>query len=91
MGRENGGGGGSGGLSGSDFAGLGLQFAISVLLFLYVGNRVDLWLGTRPVFLIAGVFLGAGAAFYSMYRKVSAAQRASRPGPRAGGDGGGGE
>jgi F0F1-type ATP synthase assembly protein I len=27
------------------------------------------------LFTIAGVFIGAGAAFYNMYRKVTAAQR----------------
>ena len=28
------------------------------------------------IFLIAGVFLGGGAAFYNMYRKLTAAQKA---------------
>jgi F0F1-type ATP synthase assembly protein I len=27
------------------------------------------------LFTIVGVFIGAGAAFYSMYRKISAAQK----------------
>jgi len=27
------------------------------------------------LFTIAGVFIGAGAAFYNMYRKISAAQK----------------
>lgn len=58
------------------FAGAGLQFAISLVLFLLLGQWIDRKLGTSPVFLIAGVFIGGGAAFYSMYRKLSAAQKA---------------
>jgi F0F1-type ATP synthase assembly protein I len=60
----------------SSFAGAGLQFAISLVLFLFLGRWIDSKLGTSPVFLIAGVFIGGGAAFYSMYRKLTAAQKA---------------
>ena len=56
------------------YAGLGLQFAASILLFLYVGQWLDRRFGTAPVFLLLGVFLGAGGSFYSMYRKLMAAQ-----------------
>lgn len=61
--------------SASEFAGIGLQFAAAVVLFLLVGQWLDRKLGTSPVFVIVGVFVGASAAFYSMYRKISAAQR----------------
>jgi len=64
-----------GGLSGADFAGVGLQFAVAIVIFLFVGQWVDEKLGTSGLFTIAGVFIGAGAAFYLMYRKISAAQR----------------
>jgi F0F1-type ATP synthase assembly protein I len=63
------------GLSGGDFAGLGIQFAAAIIVFLFAGQWVDDRLGTNGLFAIAGVFLGAGAAFYSMYRKIAAAQR----------------
>ena len=62
--------------SASDFAGIGLQFAASILLFVYAGQWLDRRLGTGPWFLIIGVFLGAGGAFYSMYRKLMASQKA---------------
>lgn len=58
------------------FAGVGLQFAISIVLFLFVGQWADRKLGTSPVLLLAGVFIGGGAAFYSMYRRLTAAQKA---------------
>jgi F0F1-type ATP synthase assembly protein I len=59
-----------------EFAGVGIQFAASILLFLYVGKWVDSKLGTAPWCLIAGVFVGAGAGFYSMYRKLMRPPRA---------------
>lgn len=60
--------------SASDFAGIGLQFAVSIVLFVFAGQWLDRRLGTGPIFLIAGAFLGAGGSFYSMYRKLMAAQ-----------------
>jgi ATP synthase protein I len=69
--------------SASDFAGIGLQFAASILLFVYAGQWLDRRLGTGPWFLIIGVFLGAGGAFYSMYRKLMAAQKDQGSGPDA--------
>ena len=57
------------------YAGFGLQFVIALLVFLYLGQWVDKKLGTEPAFLMIGVFVGAGGAFYSMYRKLTAAQR----------------
>jgi F0F1-type ATP synthase assembly protein I len=59
----------------AQFTGLGLQFVLSLLLFLYLGKWVDGKLGTSPLFLILGVFTGAGAAFYSMYRKLKRLER----------------
>jgi F0F1-type ATP synthase assembly protein I len=63
------------GLSGGEFAGVGIQFVFAILVFLYAGQWLDNRLGTNGLFTIAGVFIGAGAAFYSMYRKISAAQK----------------
>jgi F0F1-type ATP synthase assembly protein I len=56
-------------------AGMGLQFAISILLFLLAGQWIDRKLGTAPLFLMLFVFLGAGGSFYSIYRKLMAQQR----------------
>ena len=63
------------GLSGADFAGVGLQFAVAIIAFLFAGQWLDNRLDTRPVFTIAGVFVGSGGAFYNMYRKITAAQK----------------
>jgi F0F1-type ATP synthase assembly protein I len=62
-------------LPGADFAGVGIQFAFAIIVFLFAGQWVDKRLGTNGLFTIAGVFVGGGAAFYNMYRKITAAQR----------------
>ena len=59
-------------------AGMGLQFAISVLLFLLAGQWLDRKLGTEPLFLILFVFVGAGASFYSIYHKLVEQQKRER-------------
>ena len=56
-------------------AGAGIQFAVSIVVFLYLGQWLDRRLGTAPVFLLGCVFVGAAASFYSMYRQLMAAQR----------------
>jgi hypothetical protein len=54
----------------SGLAGMGVQFVAAILLFLFAGKWLDSKLGTSPWLLIAGVFIGAGASMYSMYRRV---------------------
>lgn len=54
------------------YAGVGLQFAVSIVVFLYAGQWVDRRFGTAPWGVLAGVFVGASAAFYSIYRRLMA-------------------
>jgi F0F1-type ATP synthase assembly protein I len=79
------------GLSGAEFAGVGIQFAVAIILFLFAGQWLDNRLGTNGILTIVAVFVGAAAAFYNMYRRISAAQRrddAEREARRQGKDGG---
>ena len=69
--------GGASGPSPATFAGAGVQFVVSILLFLYLGKWLDGKLGTAPWLLMAGVFVGAAAGFYSFYVKIMAASRRS--------------
>ena len=55
-----------------------MQFFAAILLFVYVGNWLDRRLGTAPLFLLGGVLVGGGGAFYSGYRRLTAAQREPR-------------
>jgi F0F1-type ATP synthase assembly protein I len=64
-----------GALSGTEFAGIGVQFALTILVFVFVGVWLDRRLGTSPWLLLICVFAGATGGFFSMYRKVTAAQR----------------
>ena len=56
----------------SSYAGAGLQFAVSLVVFVLVGDWLDRKFGTTPLFLLLGVFGGGAASFYSMYRKLMA-------------------
>jgi ATP synthase protein I len=63
-----------GGVTAGDFAGVGLQLAICIIGGLYLGQWLDRKFGTAPWLLFVGVFGGFAAGFYSMYRKLMAAQ-----------------
>jgi F0F1-type ATP synthase assembly protein I len=54
----------------SSLAGLGFQFLVAILLFLFIGKWLDSRLGTSPWLLILGVVVGATASTVSMYRRV---------------------
>jgi F0F1-type ATP synthase assembly protein I len=54
----------------SSLAGMGVQFLIAILLFLFIGKWLDSRLGTSPWLLILGVFGGATASTVAMYRRV---------------------
>ncbi len=58
------------GTSAAAYAGLGLQFALAILLFTFAGQWLDRRLGTEPWLLLVGVFTGAGGGFYSIYRRL---------------------
>ena len=49
------------------YMGHGLAWALSVLFFLAVGAWVDSKIGTAPVLMVLGSFVGAGAGFFSLY------------------------
>ena len=77
-------------MSGGEFAGLGLAFAAAILVFTLAGWWLDRRLRTSPGLTIVGVFTGAGGGFYSMVRKVGAAQRRDAEHRRGGTKPGGG-
>ena len=54
---------------------LGLTWAASTALFLYLGSLVDGWLTTKPVFTLIGAFIGAAAGFYYLYSQMMAGMR----------------
>jgi F0F1-type ATP synthase assembly protein I len=62
-------------VGGAEFAGIGVQFGLTILVFAFAGVWLDRRFGTSPWLLLICVFTGAGGAFYSMYRRVTATQR----------------
>ncbi len=62
-------------LGGNDFAGAGIQFAVAIVVFILLGSWVDKHYGTGPIGILAGLAIGGGGGFYSMYRKISAWQK----------------
>jgi ATP synthase protein I len=64
--------------SGAEYAGAGLQLALTLVAFMFLGIWLDKRLGSSPWFVLICVFVGAGAGFYSLYRRLmSSAKRDS--------------
>jgi ATP synthase protein I len=70
-----------------EFAGIGVQFALTILVFVFAGVWLDRRLGTSPWLLLVFVFLGAGGGMYSMYRSLTRRADDGRSGDRSGGAG----
>jgi hypothetical protein len=66
-----------------EYAGVGLQFAFTIVVFMFAGMWIDRALGTSPWLLMLFVFGGAAAGFYAIYRKLTAAQRRAEEARRA--------
>jgi F0F1-type ATP synthase assembly protein I len=50
--------------------GIGLTWAASTGLFLYLGSLVDRRLGSAPWLTLIGAFIGAAAGFWYMYHHL---------------------
>lgn len=64
--------------SGAEFAGIGLQMGMTIVVFVFGGIWLDNHLHTSPWFVIVCTFAGAFGGFYSIYRRVMASQRRNR-------------
>ncbi len=58
------------GVSGSEFAGLGIQFGVVVVLSAFAGVWLDKRLGTSPLFVLVLVLVGSAGGFWSMVRRL---------------------
>jgi ATP synthase protein I len=59
------------GPGGMRYAGLGVQLAASVLLFLWIGQWADRKLGTGGLLTVLAVFLGFGGTMYWLVRSLN--------------------
>jgi len=62
----------------SSLAGMGVQFLVAILLFLFIGKWLDSRLGTSPWLLILGVVSGATASTVAMYRRVFPSDKSNK-------------
>jgi ATP synthase protein I len=53
------------------YAGLGVQLAVSILVFVLVGQWLDRKLGTGGIVTIVAAFLGFGGTMYSLVRSLN--------------------
>ncbi|MFT5049132.1 MAG: ATP synthase protein I [Chlamydiales bacterium] len=56
-------------------SGIGMQFALTIVLMAFAGHWLDRRLGTLPLFLILGVLLGFLGGTISMIKRVSPTER----------------
>lgn len=56
---------------------MGFDLAISVVVGLYLGYRLDAWLGSEPVGLFLGVFGGLVGAVLRLMKYLRAIQQSS--------------
>jgi len=49
---------------------LGLQLAITIFIFVYIGYRLDLRYDKSPVFLSLGTIVGMAVGFYHMMKEL---------------------
>lgn len=47
-----------------------LRFGITIIIFVFIGFKLDEFLNIKPVFLIFFTFFGAAGAFYSLYKSL---------------------
>lgn len=59
------------GLSGSEFAGIGVQFAVTIVVFAFAGIWLDGRLGTSPWLVLVMVLGGGALGFWSLVRRAS--------------------
>lgn len=53
------------------FAGLGVQMAASILVFVFLGLWLDGKAGTEPLFTILGAFIGFGGTMWTLIRALN--------------------
>ena len=47
-----------------------IRFAVTIIFFLFLGYWIDNKFGSKPIFIVIFVFLGAATGFYNLYRTL---------------------
>lgn len=54
------------------YGGYGITLGLAIALFAWLGTLLDARLGTKPLFVLVGTFVGFGGGFYRMIRDLTA-------------------
>lgn len=73
------------------YLGVGMTWALSTALFLWLGTLADARWGTEPILTLLGALIGGVAGFYYMYHHLVTVPERERGRRDAERDGGGGE
>jgi F0F1-type ATP synthase assembly protein I len=52
------------------YSGLGLQLAVTVVLFWFIGKMIDEHYGTQPLWMIVGAMVGIAVGMYNFIKSV---------------------
>jgi hypothetical protein len=67
------------------YAGLGVQLAVSLLVFVLAGQWADRKLGTNGIITMVAAFVGFGGTMYSLIRTLNRQDGSRRDGGKDGG------
>lgn len=56
---------------------VGLSIVSSILLGLWIGTKLDKWLGTKYIFSIIMIFLGIASGFLQAYKLINKASNSN--------------
>jgi F0F1-type ATP synthase assembly protein I len=65
----------------SRYSSVGVTFGVVLALFAFAGYWADKQVGSSPIFLVLGVFVGFGGGLYSLIRKIPVSSRGRRKRP----------
>lgn len=72
------------------YAGLGVQLAVSLLVFVLIGQWADRKFGTAGILTVVAAFVGFGGTMYSLIRTLNRHDDGKDGGRKGGGDTAGG-
>ena len=49
---------------------MGVEIAVPVMLFTFLGYKADGWLGTEPWLVVVGALLGIAVSFYTLFKRA---------------------
>jgi F0F1-type ATP synthase assembly protein I len=61
------------------FAGLGIQLAVVIVVFVFSGRWLDARLGSEPLFTILLVFVGFGGWMWALIRRLNKENEEGKP------------